>query len=454
MKPFSERNPLLVGAVAVGLLVALALLSLNYHKLPFLFPRREYSAYFAEGGGLKPGNTVQVSGVKVGNVSSVALDGRRVLVKFKIDKGVRLGDRSEAAIKSKSVLGIRYLDVHSRGSGQQSGPIPLERTTSPYQLPDALGDLTTTIGGIDTGQLSNSLAVLSTTLSDTPPALKLAVEGVARFSQTLDQRDEQLRTLLSNARKATQVLAERSDEVVGLVRNANALLAALNTENAALDQISHNISAAAQQLKGFIADNREALKPALDKLNAVLTLVDNRKKRVQEAIPKLNTYVLSLGEALASGPFFKAYIVNLIPGQFIQPFIDSAFSDLGLDLATLLPSQRSDPQTGQPGTPPLPVPYPRTGQGGEPRRSLPDAITGRPDDHPCGLPGMATPGPGCYPYREPPPAPAPGGPPPGPPALPPPDLASIPEPTPRPVYVPAPGESPGPSAPPAAGTRQ
>src|SRR5271155_1850203 len=152
----------------------------------------------------------------------------------------------------------------------------------------------------------------------------------------------------------------------------------------------------------------------------------------------VNAYVMSLGESVSSGSFFKAYVVNLLPGQFVQPFVNAAFSDLGLDPATLLPSQLTDPQTGQPGTPPLPLPYPRTGQGGEPRLNLPDAITGNPGDHPCVLPGT-----GCYPYREPPPAPPPGGPPPGPPAPPPPGLASVPEPTPSQVIVQDPLTRPG-----------
>lgn len=429
MKPFSERNPLAVGAAAIGVIVVLALIALNYQKFPFVNFQKEYSAYFAEGGGLKVGDTVQVSGVKVGAVSSAALDGPRVLVKFKINTGVRLGDRTEAAIKSKSVLGIRYLDVHSRGDGQLTAPIPLERTTSPYQLPDALGDLTATISGLDTGQLSDSLAVLADTLSDTPPSLKIAVQGVARFSQTLNERDKELRNLLSNARKATTVLSERTEQVVGFVRDANEILVQLRTQSDALDQISHNLGAAAQQLKGFIADNRATLKPALDKLNEVLMLIDNRKQHVQEGLKIFNDYTLSLGESLASGPFFKTYIVNLLPGQFLQPFINSAFSDLGVDPATLPPSQLVDPQIGQPGTPPLPVPYPRTGQGGEPALNLPDAITGNPGDRPCGPPGIALPGPGCYPDRQPLPAPPPGGPPPGPPAPAPPGVASAPPPS-------------------------
>ena len=72
-----------------------------------------------------------------------------------------------------------------------------------------------------------------------------------------------------------------------------------------------------QQLKGFIADNRATLKPALEKLNGVLTIVDDRKARVQEAIKRLNSYAMSLGESVSSGPFFKAYVVNLLPGQFV-----------------------------------------------------------------------------------------------------------------------------------------
>jgi phospholipid/cholesterol/gamma-HCH transport system substrate-binding protein len=225
------------------------------------------------------------------------------------------------------------------------------------------------------------------------------------------------------------VLAKRTDHIVSLVKDTNALLAQLRTQSAALDQIWANISAVSRQLQGFIAENRQQLRPALDKLNGVLAIVDGRKERVQQAIKLINTYVMSLGESLSSGPFFKAYVVNLFPGQFVQPFVDVAFSDLGLDPATLLPSQLADPQTGQPGTPALPVPYPRTGQGGEPRVHLPDAITGKPGDP-------------RYPYREPPSPPPPGGPPPGPPAPPPPELASTPEPTPSLVYVPAPGEAP------------
>ncbi len=442
MKSFQERNPFVIGAIAVTVIIGAVLAAFNYHNVPFINRKATYSAYFAEAGGLLTGSAVQVSGLQVGMVNSITLDGAQVLVTFDIADNIHLGDRTEAAIKTKSLLGAKILEIDPRGQGTQTGPIPLARTRSPYQLPDALGDLSTTINGLNTKEVSDSLSVLATTFKDTPPDLKIAMQGVARVSETLDKRDTQLRNLLANANKATHVLAERTDKVVTLIADANALLIQLQSQRTALDQIAGNISAVTQQIKAVIAENGATLKPALDKLNGVLTIVDNRKSQVQESIKRLNAFSMSLGESVSSGPFFKAYVANLLPGQFVQPFVDAAFSDLGLDPNVLLPSQRVDPPTGQPGTPALPVPYPRTGQGGEPRLTLPDAITGKPGDQGCGPPGVPLPGPtGCYPYREPVPAPPPGGPPPGPPAPTPAELqGSGPAPTPSPVFVPAPGE--------------
>ncbi|MGV0790189.1 MCE family protein [Mycolicibacterium sp. XJ1819] len=417
MKSFSERSPYLIGAIGIVLTAALVLGALNYGTLPLLSGKRTYTAYFAEAGGLLPGAPVQVSGHAVGTVRSVGLEGAQVVVHFDVDSGIRLGDRTEAAIKTKSLLGSKILGITPRGDNPLTESIPQARTRSPYQLPDALGDLSTAISGLNTDQLSDSLATLAQTFADTPPDIKTAVQGVTRFSEVLNNRDAQLRSLLDNARKATSVLSERSDQVVRLIADTNSLLLQLQSQSDALDQISMNIVAVSDQIKAAIAENRETLKPALDKLNSVLSILENRKARVQDSIKQLSYYAMSFGEAVSSGPFFKAYVSNLLPGQFVQPFVDAAFSDLGLDPNVLLPSQLTDPQTGQPGTPALPVPFPRTGQGGVPHLTLPDAITGNLGDPGCGPGGLQLPGPtGCYPYRHPLPAPPPGGPPPGPPA--------------------------------------
>ena len=112
------------------------LVALNYDKLPFINQTKEYSAYFAEAGGLTTGAGVQVSGFKVGKCRSIELDGPQVLVKFNVDDDIRIGDRTEAAIKTKSLLGTKILEVMPRGDGRQDGhdpaaTAPRRRTSCP-----------------------------------------------------------------------------------------------------------------------------------------------------------------------------------------------------------------------------------------------------------------------------------------------------------------------------------
>lgn len=209
MKSFAERNRLAIGTVGIVVVAAVALAALQYQRLPFFNQGTRVSAYFADAGGLRTGNTVEVSGYPVGKVSSISLDGPGVLVEFKVDTDVRLGNRTEVAIKTKGLLGSKFLDVTPRGDGRLDSPIPIERTTSPYQLPDALGDLAATISGLHTERLSESLATLAQTFADTPAHFRNAIHGVARLAQTLDERDNQLRSLLANAAPA------RHDDAAG-----------------------------------------------------------------------------------------------------------------------------------------------------------------------------------------------------------------------------------------------
>ncbi|QNI07689.1 MCE family protein [Mycobacterium kubicae] len=354
----TKRSPFLLGVMGTVVLFCVVVVAFQYNKLPFVNQYNDYAAYFSEAGGIKPGNTVRVSGMGVGRVTDVRLDGTKVRVGFTARKNVELGDRTEVSIKTETILGTKMLELTPRGDGRLKTTIPLELTTSPYDLPDALGDLTTTISGLDTTQLSSALTTLADTFKETPANLRPALQGVARFSETLNNRDAQLRSLLSNANNVSGVLGKRSQQIAGLVRNSNALLAALLQERDSIDALMNNLTAVSHQISGLVADNRSQLKPALDKLNGVLEVLDNRKEDLQRTLPKFKRYAMSFGEVLGSGPFFKAYVANLIPGQLSGPILDSRMYDRYLDPNQRVPSQSVDPPTGTPPVPPEAAPVP------------------------------------------------------------------------------------------------
>ncbi|GGL13168.1 MCE family protein [Nocardia jinanensis] len=352
MSATATANTFRIGLIGLVVTAAAVLTANNYDKVAYLGTHREYRAQFAEAAGLKSGSPVEVAGVQVGKVSSLELDGTTVLVRFSAD-GVRLGTETEAAIKTHTVLGSKMLELRPRGR-TPLGPnatIDTAHTSTPYLLTDTLGDLTATISGLKTDDLTAALQVLGDTLNMAQPNLGAALDGVSRLSTSIGTRDDLLKDLLSNASAVTGVLSKRSAQLNALILDGNVLFQALDERRQALSVLLTNISAVSTQLTGLIADNREQLGPVLDRLNRVADLLDKRKADIERTLLPLSQYALSLGESVASGPFFKAYVGNLLPGQFLQPFIDAAFAEQGVN-----PGILGGPHGGGATGPPGPVP--------------------------------------------------------------------------------------------------
>ncbi len=135
-----------------------------------------YQAQFADaGGGLAPGNDVTISGIKVGSVSAVALEGRNAVVTLTVDGTVTLGSDTTAHVRTGTLLGgERVVTLESKGEGalRPMDVIPVSRTASPYSLTEAVSDLTTNTAGTDTASLNQSLDTLSATLDEVAPAAR------------------------------------------------------------------------------------------------------------------------------------------------------------------------------------------------------------------------------------------------------------------------------------------
>ena len=313
-----------IGAVLVILVISVGLAP---ERLVSWATAIRYQAQFADAGGVATGNDVTISGIKVGTVSNVALQGRNALVTFTIDGTVPLGSDTTAHVRTGTLLGERVLTLESKGSGTM-GPmdiIPVSRTASPYSLTEAVSELTTNTAGTDTASLNQSLGTLSTTLDQVAPQLGPTFDGLTRLSQALNDRDDTLGELLKDGANVTKILADRSQQVNTLILNANDLVAVLSERRYEIVELLVHTSALSKQLSGLIQDNEEQLAPTLDKLNAVTAILEKNRDNIAKALPGLAKFQITLGETIGNGPYYQAYIPNIVFGQLLQPWLDYAF---------------------------------------------------------------------------------------------------------------------------------
>ncbi|BBX13371.1 mammalian cell entry protein [Mycobacterium novum] len=310
--------------MGIALVACLVLVSFGYTSLPFWPQGKTYHGYFADAGGIMPGNDVTVSGIRVGKVTKVALAGPSAEVGFTIDRKVRVGDQSLAAIRTDTVLGEKALSVTPAGAGSVS-VIPLERTRAPYTLNNALQDLGGNVRDLDTPRFEEALQVLTDSMRDATPQLRGALDGVTALSRSINRRDEALGQLLTHAKSVTGVLNQRAAQVNRLVLDGNQLFAALDERRQALGALIAGIDDVSQQLSGFVSDNQKEIGPTLDKLNLVLDNMIERKDRIAGAMERLPGYATTLGEVVASGPGFQINLYGLPPPTLSEVLLDIYF---------------------------------------------------------------------------------------------------------------------------------
>lgn len=128
------------GFVLIGIL-ALGYLSVNLGRVELL-GKRGYTVFadFPTVGGLKSGSSVEIAGVEIGRVESIRLADYQARVTFRIHEGVKLQEDTIASIKTKGLIGEKYVRLSPGGSDRviQSGG-KIREVEPPVDLEELIG---------------------------------------------------------------------------------------------------------------------------------------------------------------------------------------------------------------------------------------------------------------------------------------------------------------------------
>ncbi len=114
--------------IAVGIFVLLGLLAMGYlsvqlGRVSFLGGRGYVvTVDFPSVGGLKAGSNVEIAGVEIGRVEKIGLVDYQARVTVRLQSGIKLQEDSIASIKTKGLIGERYIRISPGGSEKIIGP--------------------------------------------------------------------------------------------------------------------------------------------------------------------------------------------------------------------------------------------------------------------------------------------------------------------------------------------
>jgi phospholipid/cholesterol/gamma-HCH transport system substrate-binding protein len=315
MKPFRERNPVIIGAISMAVIMLLLLGAFRAQDLPLIGGGDSYTAAFTESGGLKPDDPVRIAGVRVGKVEKIELEDDHVKVTFRVKTDSEFGSETGAAIRVNTLLGAMYLALEPAGSGQleASKEIPVERTSSPYDVVEAFSGLADTADQIDTDQLAQSLTTLADLTRNTPEEFKAALSGVARLSSNIAEKSGRINLLLQNLERVSTVLNERDEDIIALMRDSDTLFQALVQRREAVHNLLVSTSTLSRELSALVRQSREDLKPALTQLDDVVGILNKNEDNIDNSLRLMAPFYRVFTNTLGNGPWFDTYIQNMPP---------------------------------------------------------------------------------------------------------------------------------------------
>ncbi len=114
---YGKKTEISVGLFMIMGMVCLVYLSVNLGAVE-LFGSDSYtiSATFGSIEGLEPGASVEIAGVPVGKVKSITLEENNALVAMEIKNGTQISDDTIASIRTKGVIGDKFIKLSPGGS--------------------------------------------------------------------------------------------------------------------------------------------------------------------------------------------------------------------------------------------------------------------------------------------------------------------------------------------------
>jgi len=114
---------LIVGLFVLVGILCLAYLSIKLGKLELIGGNvYEVVAQFSSASGLKPGSAVEIAGVEVGRVRAIALTEDRAAVTLAVSDNVKLYSDTIASIKTRGIIGEKFLALSPGGGGDPLKP--------------------------------------------------------------------------------------------------------------------------------------------------------------------------------------------------------------------------------------------------------------------------------------------------------------------------------------------
>ena len=223
--------------------------------------------------GLRRGTAVEIAGVKVGEIRAIELEDDRAIARLTVPADMVFKQGAEAVIRSKGVLGERYVALNP---GRGAALAEQDRLTA--GVPPDLGDITGTIK-----ELADNLVVISENLKQSM-VTDAGDNRVSRITANIERLSDILVAMVEENRGNMQIT---SGQVAELTQALNRDVPALLAELTEFSRTMRGMATGNRESIDLTVDNLASLSENVERATASLTSIASKVDEGQGTIGKL-----------------------------------------------------------------------------------------------------------------------------------------------------------------------
>lgn len=276
----------------------------------------EYTAVFKDASSLRVGDSVRVSGIRIGTVEDVALTSAKdVVVTFDADKTVALTTGTSAAVRYLNLVGDRYLELADQPGTTQLMPpgaqIPAERTRPALDLDLLLGGLKPVIQGLNPQDVNALSASLIQIMQGQGGTVESLFSRTSTFTSALADNGDVIQRLIDNLNKAMATLSKDGDKFSATIDGLQKLISGLSQDREPIGTAIDALSNGTASLVDLLAQARPPLAETVAQLSRLAPNLDVKKDRIDTALQKAPENYRKLVRLGAYGSFINYYICSI-----------------------------------------------------------------------------------------------------------------------------------------------
>lgn len=298
-----------VAVFAVVCLVLLAALAIKIGNISLFTSRRTIDAQLSDVTGLTTGDAVEIAGVPVGQVSSIAVQHGHALIGMSIDNSVVLHQDTDVGLRWKNVIGQKEVYLYP---GHNSGPIlnagatiPLSHDVSDASVDAFLNALGPFLQAINAKEANEFVENVSGALENDTAEIDQLIDNGAKVSNTVGALDTQVGQVIDSLDQVLTAIASRSGDISSLVSNLQTVAQALSSKNALLDDVVDNLSQVAGDLSNLIGTNRSSLDTTIDGLQTAAQTIAAHQQQLAQTLATAGSGLAPYTEISSYGQWFE-----------------------------------------------------------------------------------------------------------------------------------------------------